>query len=963
MADSTSPAGPLEAVQAFIKAAAFDRDDEATKALLSKESLAQAGQMAPPPDAHEMTYEYGQVKEENGEWFVPVTIINPKDSNQPPMTMQFAPVLEDGKWKLDMNKMMERMLGGIGMDKLVEGMTDAMKGIGEAMADGLSKAFEGLGDAMSGMFDASQNDQLNKLPEDSSPEMAEVFTEFNEVALPDQLGLMREALGSELNLYVDWYTFQGDAAAAKKLTIKVLHNLRSAICLSSGNDKIRESLREKLREIVVFHTSSAGSKILHMERGRLQVTACLSETGGTHSSSEIQAALREGIDADKGPAIARLNDEIIPQLREEMRDKLELDIEINVDIPSFTQGFDTDTTVRNLKKLEDDVFRNFLYVLREVKERSPNIISLMALRFEHVPTADKRCIYVHGNTIVFQLCFTEDDGFYYTSDLEQILPALAAGVPDYSDKTARYGYNAENEPPAEHTAFAQIGEFRDYNMQELTGNIQQAVGRGLHFDVDWASLGEDADAAAALKKWGFNRICGAARFIGQDQAAQQDMTDMINGFRLYNVATPEEKRIDVNGGILDIHACFNKGEAGCFYEHEIARRILESMGTELKPKIADIREAAEYWEKQLLEEHEIPIKFYIDFAGFTSSFDDQQNKFALTLLKEHGVDALYYAVTGLFEKNPNFKQQFGQRVRRLNVLQVPEPSQKQVSSYDDAISYYCFLHEGYKGYLTIDELKKQLPAIVAAMADIPPSEESSGSSDDGGTDIVEETNELAELVELQASEQRLADADADGDGETDLSSDDGGDPPENTQFDEVRSSIGSMLPNFAQQFAAFLGKPIELAIDWDSLGGDPVAAGQLLNVCLSPLMTGMMTAGQDPAYRDDLVKYIDHVTLRRVTDADDQALRLEEGELVMAVMTDGEPTVIEGDQATAILKGMIDHIRAAKVEPTKTPRKKKAEIKPAPKKAKTQAKKEAPKAKGKPTEKPKAKPTPKKKKK
>jgi hypothetical protein len=111
------------------------------------------------------------------------------------------------------------------------------------------------------------------------------------------------------------------------------------------------------------------------------------------------------------------------------------------------------------------------------------------------------------------------------------------------------------------------------------------------------------------------------------------------------------------------------------------------------------------------------------------------------------------------------------------------------------------------------------------------------------------------------------------------------------------------------------------------------------------------------------VKYIDHVTLRRVTDADDQALRLEEGELVMAVMTDGEPTVIEGDQATAILKGMIDHIRAAKVEPTKTPRKKKAEIKPAPKKAKTQAKKEAPKAKGKPTEKPKAKPTPKKKKK
>ena len=98
----------------------------------------------------------------------------------------------------------------------------------------------------------------------------------------------------------------------------------------------------------------------------------------------------------------------------------------------------------------------------------------------------------------------------------------------------------------------------------------------------------------------------------------------------------------------------------------------------------------------------------------------------LQLLREHGIDHIYYAISGLAEKNPNFKQQFGQRVNRLRLVHVPAAGEKGLEGGEKTLVYKMFLHEGYDGYLTIQQLEKLIAGVVAKMPDQDFSKKSKG---------------------------------------------------------------------------------------------------------------------------------------------------------------------------------------------------------------------------------------------
>ena len=115
----------------------------------------------------------------------------------------------------------------------------------------------------------------------------------------------------------------------------------------------------------------------------------------------------------------------------------------------------------------------------------------------------------------------------------------------------------------------------------------------------------------------------------------------------------------------------------------------------------------------------MPIVYAVDWAGFTSDADTGRNRFALTLLREHGIDAIYYALSTRCQRDPAFKDQVRRRVRTLRLTHVPRPADKGLASDGDAIVYRLFLHQGYSGYLTIENIEKRLPGVVARMADAP----------------------------------------------------------------------------------------------------------------------------------------------------------------------------------------------------------------------------------------------------
>ena len=960
MSESLTPDQATAIIKAFIQAAAFDRDEEAVKKMVTKAS-AEQGNFSPPPDAHEMTITLDPATQEGEEWVVPLTITDPKDTSKPPMKMPMTLTVEEGQWKINMIRTMDRLFGG-SMEAVMDGMVDALKGVGETMAEGLKQAFDGMGEAMSGAFQGSGDGTLyNRLPEDATADMQAIFDDFYNNELPDQLSLMREALGNELAINVDWSTFEGDTDSAAKLTRKVLHTLRSAICLSSSDDKIREALRGNLHEVLITHLNYPEGKFLSFDANRLHITTNLNDAGpaiGYHKSDEIIAALREALDADKGPAVDRLLAEVVPQLRDEVREHLDLDLDIYIQLASFIDAYDTDTAVRHLERLESDIFRNFVYFLREADKKVPLAGAIQGFRFEHVASAKFRALLAQGSLIIYRLCFTEENGYYDANDMEQILPGVVACLPDYSDPSAQ-GQD-ENQPISddETSAFDLITQYRDRAFNDHRGKIQAAIGKGLDIEVDWASIGDDLQAAEQLRFWGLNRVVGAVRLAARDEQAQQDMIDTISGITLICVPTIDEKSIEFDAGILTLRLCLAEGERGCYYEHDIARALIHSLGSQFKPIFAKLRDDARYWEEQLADEHDAPVTYFIDFAGFTSSPEDQKNQFALSLLREHGIDVLYYAVTRLFEKNPNFAQQFRQRVRRFVVSHVSDPSLKRVGHLDDAIVYECYLHEGYKGYLTIDDLVKRLPGLVAEMSEFSAENSEDASGYDGAT-----TTEQAELDAMAAVEDGMESDSAQAANDQGLTDDAGSNE---TAFAQMRTQIMNMLPNFSQQIGAMLGKPIPLTIDQPSLNGDAIALSLLINACLSPIFGAISALAQEPTYREGLVKYIDAIEMRRAESPEDQSIRLHEGKLTMSVFTtDADAPVMSAEEATSIFRGLIDYVRATVSEPRKTvapkPRAKttekpspKSAAKPAPKKA--PAKKEPPKSKAKPAAKPTAKP-------
>lgn len=912
MPDAARPEGPAEVVRAFIRAAVNDKDEAAVRALLTKASL-ESGSFNAPPDADKMQIEFGEAREENGEWTVPVTITNHADPDQPPMTMPFAPVVEDGLWKIDMNRTMERLFGG-SMQAMVEGI-----------AEGMSQAMQGIGEAMAAAFSGFSDEAIGRLPDDASPEFADAVRALESGDLAHEVATVSEALGAEFHVGVDWSTLGGDPALVAEMLEKGVRPVCEALRRACTDEATKANLRRQM-SAVELRNGGAWSRSISYMMGTWQLCPGLgAEAGpsGALTADELTAWLRDTFDDEYQKAVRHLQDEVVAPLLEQVREHLSVEIGVEVDVPSFTSPFDSATARENLRRLEDDLFRNFLYVLREVHQKAP--IDNLAFKIQHTPHAKDRALLARGPAVVLRICFTEDGGSYFASDLESILPGVVCSAPDYSDPAVRYEGMNRPAPDPDRDVFAIVTEYRDDAMSDLRGSMQQAVGKGLEVDGDWASLGEDRDAARNLTLWGFNRVVGALRLLGRDPAVQQDMADSLNGFRLVCVATPEEKKIEVAGGMVTLSVCLRAGESGAFYEGDIAQRIVDCLGTERKPIIAGIREAARYWEQALREAPGASVAYSIDFAGFTSHPDENRNRFALSLLKEHGVDAIYYAASGLCEKNPNFKQQFVERVRSFVLIAVPDAAQKGVYGSGNAICVQLYLFEGYRGYLTIDELKKAMPQIVAEMEPPPPPEPE--PTPDAETPVDAESASSSEESTPHVSYGVPEPEDDDG-------AEDGGEYMPETEvptrtaeqddtFRQMVAQIEPMLPSYGQSLAMSLGRTVPVSIDWDTLGGDPIAIGALLNAGLGTVMGGVVMAAQEPGYRDDLARFLTAVRMRRAETAEEQGLVLDTDGLTVSVyIEDGQATPLPTEEATAVFKALVDQLRASGLAKKEEPKKK-----------------------------------------
>lgn len=152
-----------EFLAAFVR-----RDESAIKSMLTARCVADFS-MAVPPGTLEFRREEARV--EDGEVVVPVHFNVVEDPSQnPPCALQHVLVREEGGWRVDMNKTMEKTFG-FSPDAMMEAMVEGMKQVGEAMGEAMS----GLGEAMGEALGGSQDDTM---PDEASSE--EEFIESDE---------------------------------------------------------------------------------------------------------------------------------------------------------------------------------------------------------------------------------------------------------------------------------------------------------------------------------------------------------------------------------------------------------------------------------------------------------------------------------------------------------------------------------------------------------------------------------------------------------------------------------------------------------------------------------------------------------------------------------------------------------------------------------------------------------------
>jgi len=142
MAETSSPvpAQAVEVLRTFLDAD-LRKDEAVMKACLTRETL-ESGRFHGGPE--DMTYELGEGRMEGAVAVIPVKAVanHPSESGPASMELPCIMVQEEGEWKFDLAGTMERMMGGAmeqAMGQVAEVMSEAMEGVGKAIADGLGQ--------------------------------------------------------------------------------------------------------------------------------------------------------------------------------------------------------------------------------------------------------------------------------------------------------------------------------------------------------------------------------------------------------------------------------------------------------------------------------------------------------------------------------------------------------------------------------------------------------------------------------------------------------------------------------------------------------------------------------------------------------------------------------------------------------------------------------------------------------
>ena len=119
-------------------------------------------------------------------------------------------------------------------------------------------------------------------------------------------------------------------------------------------------------------------------------------------------------------------------------------------------------------------------------------------------------------------------------------------------------------------------------MQETTfpgrvKEIEEICGAPIPYEVDWASLSDDAEALNFIDNLSCHRLNMALRVICQDDMGKEAVREGLKSIKLKNVKTPAEMSIGFQGGVLEMHCAYALRTDGMFSDIVIRELLVKNL--------------------------------------------------------------------------------------------------------------------------------------------------------------------------------------------------------------------------------------------------------------------------------------------------------------------------------------------------------------------------------------------------
>jgi len=575
-----------------------------------------------------------------------------------------------------------------------------------------------------------------------------------------------------------------------------------------------------------------------------------------------EAAPAQGLSSDAAKKLAEMRDVKALALEEEIRERLGCEIKLDVEWNGFVTIAGKDA-LRVLEQLESSQWLNLHYLLDSIAKSCPLADRVKRIRWEPTQDPAKRVAYGFCDTIVLHIDPRDWDGFLSISDLERLLPAMVHGLDGSKAPVTTLT------PPPELEFGAALTRYRDEILPTERERLCGLTSASLAVEATWSTLAGNAEAARWLPIWGLQRVIGALEALPDEPELREALGRAFERIELRFCDTPEKKECRVADSALTLTIAPQHGEKGCYYEQEIRDVIEDALGLPWREQIGRLRDSADEWEKRLQEQLKVPIRYEIDWNAFTTHTDRGTIQRGLYTVGEFGIDALYYAVSGLAEKSEDQRRQVAERIRILRLRAAATAAAKGLAVDGNALVLTLSVHTDPKGYLTLQELTQRLPRTLERMPALPlPEDEEAAAA--AAADKREEERLLCERTHSYGvPDDEPVDRGPSANEQEQQTEADGIEVIRSVPEDEDRDAFDALhqtietqvLPGCSMQLLHLYQRTIPIEIDWNTMPKNSLILGQFINHALAPTLGLMATLSFDPKLSEKLRKELTKVVL------------------------------------------------------------------------------------------------------